>query len=179
MGSASPSYVWGMRAAYFGLGILLLFLQLLPLETAPRGWVAPDLLLALTCVWVARRPDLAPVALVAFLFLLADLLLQRPPGLWSALALIATELLRKRASDFRDMIFTAEWAIVGAVLVGFYVTYMIVWSIVMTFEISYSLLALQMVLTILAYPLVAGASSALLGISKAAPGQTDAQGRRL
>ncbi|MEL6689184.1 MAG: rod shape-determining protein MreD [Pseudomonadota bacterium] len=179
MGSAASSYVWGMRATYVALGLLLLFLQLLPLETAPRGWVAPDFLLALTLVWVARRPDLAPVFLVAALFFLSDLLLQRPPGLWSALALITTELLRARSSDFRDMIFSAEWAIVGAFIVGFYVAYMLAWSVAMTYEISYSLLALQMVLTILAYPIIAGASAAVLGISKAAPGQTDAQGRKL
>lgn len=179
MGSAASSYVWGMRAAYLGLGLLLLFLQLLPLETAPRGWVAPDFILAMTLVWVARRPDLAPLLLVATLFFLSDLLLQRPPGLWSALALVTTELLRARASDFRDMIFSAEWAIVSAFIVGFYVMYMLAWSVTMPFDISYSLLALQMVLTILAYPLIAGASAAVLGISKTAPGQTDAQGRKL
>ncbi|MEM1234150.1 MAG: rod shape-determining protein MreD [Pseudomonadota bacterium] len=179
MGSAASSYVWGMRGAYLGTGLLLLFLQLLPLETAPRGWVGPDFLLALTFVWVARRPDLAPVTLVAAMFLLADLLLQRPPGLWAALALVATELVRLRAHDFRDMIFPAEWAIVSAYTVVFYLAFMLVWSIAMTYDISYPMLLLQALLTCLAYPLVAAASSAFLGVTKAAPGQTDAQGRKL
>ena len=77
MGSAASSYIWGMRAAYIGVGLLLLFLQLLPLETAPRGWVAPDFILAFTLVWVARRPDIAPVFLVAALFFLCFVLINR------------------------------------------------------------------------------------------------------
>ncbi|MEM1373854.1 MAG: rod shape-determining protein MreD [Pseudomonadota bacterium] len=179
MGSAATSYVWGMRGAYAGIGLFLLFLQLLPLETAPRGWVGPDFLLALTFVWVARRPDLAPVTLVAAMFLLADLLLQRPPGLWAALALITTELVRIRANDFRDMIFPVEWAVISAFTLGFYVVFMVVWSVAMTYDISFGMLIVQAILTILAYPAVAAASSMFLGVTKAAPGQTDAQGRKL
>lgn len=168
-----------MRGVYLLLACLVLFLQLLPLETAPRGWVGPDLLLALTFAWVARRPDLAPVWAVAGMLLLSDLLLQRPPGLWSALALIAAEALRARTDDFRDMPFTFEWLIVASFLLGLYLAYMLAWSVLVPFDIAYGLLALQMALTILAYPFVVAFSGWLLGVAKAAPGQTDAQGRKL
>ena len=179
MGSASGSYIWSMRAVYFGIGLLMLFLQLLPLETSPRGWVGPDLLLALTFVWVARRPDLVPIWAVAAMFLLSDLLLQRPPGLWSACVVIASEVLRARTSDLREIAFPLEWGMAAIIMVGLYVVYMILWSLTVPFAISNALLAGQMAATILAYPFVALASSMVLGVHKAAPGQTDAQGRML
>ncbi|MEM1236767.1 MAG: rod shape-determining protein MreD [Pseudomonadota bacterium] len=179
MGSAAGSYIWTMRAAYLGLSVIVIFVQLLPLETTPRGWVGPDLLLALTFVWVARRPDLAPIWAVAAIFLLSDLLLQRPPGLWSACVVIATEVLRARTSDLREIGFAVEWGIAAIILIGLYLAYTVLWSLTVPFAISNGLLAMQLAFTILVYPLVAIASGAILGVAKAAPGQTDAQGRLL
>ncbi|MEM9349059.1 MAG: rod shape-determining protein MreD [Pseudomonadota bacterium] len=168
-----------MRGLYAVTGVLILFIQLLPLETVPRGWVAPDFILCITMVWVARRPDLAPVWLIAAMFLLTDLLLQRPPGLWSALALVATEVLRTRTSDLKDTTFAFEWALVSAIIVCFYLALTVAWALLVPFEISRSLLALQMIFTILIYPAMAALSAAVFQVSKAAPGQTDALGRKL
>ncbi|MEM9435863.1 MAG: rod shape-determining protein MreD [Pseudomonadota bacterium] len=178
MGSTATGYIWAMRALYAMLMILILFLQLLPLETTPRGWAAPDFLLCLTMVWVARRPELAPIWLVAALFLLADLLLQRPPGLWAALALVATEVLRARASDLRETVFAFEWLMVSAILLCFYVALMICWAVMVPYDISNSLLALQLLLTILLYPALAGLSGMLFRVSNPVAGQTDVLGRK-
>ena len=52
------------------------------------------------------------------MFLLDDLLSYRPPGLWTALVLIATEVLRARESGTRDLPFWGEWAMVGAVMLA-------------------------------------------------------------
>ena len=179
MGSAGNGYIWVMRGSYLAIGLVVLMLQLLPLQTAPRGWAGPDLLLALTMVWVARRPDLAPIWAVVLLFLLADFLLQRPPGLWALCAFVATEALRARADDMRDMIFAAEWAIVGVIMTIMTLALMALWSLLVPFAISNSLLLLQLALTILSYPLLAGLSASVLGVTKAAPGQTDNLGRKL
>ena len=60
---------------------------LLPLQTTPRSLAGPDLLLAFAVAWCLRRPEFVPPLALALAFLLADLLLQRPPGLWALLAL--------------------------------------------------------------------------------------------
>ena len=179
MGRTDTGYLWMMRALYLCMGLAILFLQLLPLETAPRGWVMPDLLLAVTCVWVARRPHHAPIWAVGALFLLADFLLQRPPGLWAAAALLAVEALRARVGDLKELMFAAEWAIVAAILAAFYVSFMALWSLFVPYQISNALLILQMILTIAIYPVIAGIAASLFGLAKTAPGQTDALGRRV
>lgn len=177
--SASASYLWGMRAAYLLIGLSLLFAQLLPLDTAPGGWVGPDLVIALTFAWIARRPDLVPVLFVAILFLLADFLLQRPPGLMSALAIVATEALRTRTDDLREIFFPSEWAIVAAFIFALYTVYLLAWSILMPFDIAYGLVLLQMVLTVLAYPLVVLASTALFTVTNSTTRAPEAPGGKL
>ncbi|MEL7300571.1 MAG: rod shape-determining protein MreD [Pseudomonadota bacterium] len=175
----SGGHLWLMRAAFVAVSLLILVVQLLPLGLAPIGWVGPDLLFALALVWVARRPAYAPVGLVALVFFIADLLLQRPPGLWAATALLATEALRARSHDLRDMIFAAEWGIVTVILGVFTVCFLALWMLLVPYEISVPLFVLQMLLTLLAYPLMTGISVAVFGVTKAQPGQTDSLGRKL
>ena len=45
-----------------------------------------------------RRPDFLPVLLIGAVVLLEDLILLRPPGLWTALVILATEFVRARAA---------------------------------------------------------------------------------
>ena len=59
-----------------------------------RTVIGPDLLIAFALAWSLRRPEYVPTLLLAILFLLGDLLLQRPPGLWALLALLACENLK-------------------------------------------------------------------------------------
>ena len=106
------------RMALAALAAGLVFVQLLPLNLEPVRLPAPDLLLASTMLWVARRPDLAPFMLIAAVFLLTDLLFHRPPGLWAALVLIATEMLRRRRNQIRNMPFALEWFTMGLAIAG-------------------------------------------------------------
>ncbi len=175
----SAGYIWAMRAGYIALSLALIFTHLLPLETAPRRWIGPDLILVVSFVWIARRPDIIPLWLVAPMFFLGDLLLQRPPGLWSTCAVLATEALRMRAEDLRDMVFVLEWSVAAVILIAFYIVYFTLWSLLVPFDISGSLLTLQLVLTLLCYPVVAGLSWLVSGLGKTAPGQVDAKGRVL
>jgi len=179
MGSAGAAYIWSMRGAFAGLAVFVLLLQLLPLETQPRRWVAPDILLALALVWTMRRPDIVPVALIALVFLLADFLLQRPPGLFAGLVVVATEIARARHDDIRETLFLFEWLTAAALIIAVFVAYLIILAIVSPIPISAGLLLLQAVLTIVAYPLVVGLSQSIFGIRIAAPGEVDEKGRRL
>lgn len=104
-----PRGVWAGRTLYLALSALLIAGALLPLPNGAAPRPGPDLLLALTLAFVLRRPDLVPPLSVAAAFLLADLLMQRPPGLGALAALLLTEALRARAPGLRGLGFGAEW----------------------------------------------------------------------
>ena len=169
---------WIGRAIFAGLAALVIFVQLLPLQTLPPNWAGPDLLLAMTVVWVSRRPEHVPLLLVAGLFLLADMMFQRPPGLMAALILLLTEFLRARTATFRSLAFGLEW---GTVAIGIAVVTLANRLILMMLLLPPAPLGLtlsQMVLTILAYPVVAVLAFAALGIRRATPGEFTTFGGR-
>ena len=51
-------------------------------------------------------------------FLILDLLLMRPPGLWTALAVLAGEFLRGRQAQLRAASFPTEWALIAGIIVA-------------------------------------------------------------
>lgn len=171
--------LWTGRLAYAGLALALIALPLLPLDTVPRGFAAPDLLLAVTLAWAARRPDTLPVLAVAAVFLLADLLFQRPPGLFTALVLVLTEWLRRRAPRLRRGSFLGEWLAVGAGIAAVAGANRVVLAVLMTPQAPLGLTLIQVILTIALYPVVAGVAQLALGLRRPAQGEVDALGHRL
>ncbi len=174
MAERSATYLWTMRSVYVGLCVAVIFLRLLPLDTLPRGWAGPDLILALTLAWGLRRPEFVPPLLVAAVFLLCDLLFHRPPGLWAALVLIGSQTLRARAPDLRDLTFPVEWASVATTLVAMTLGYRIILGLLMVDQAPLGLSLMEMVMTLVAYPLVVLLSQSLLGVRKVAPGELNA-----
>ncbi|MHA7851507.1 rod shape-determining protein MreD [Roseovarius sp.] len=165
---------WAMRMLFGVLCLLLIFLHLLPLQLLPRGWAGPDVMLALTFAWVLRRPDFVPPLLIAGLFLLTDLLFQRPPGLWAALVLLGSQTLRAREPGLRDLTFAVEWVSVATTLVAMTLGYRIILAILMVDQAPLGLSLMQLVLTLMVYPLVALISHTAFGVRKIAPGDIDA-----
>ena len=170
--------MWTMRALYAVLGLLLVFLHLLPLDTLPRGWAGPDLMLALTFAWVLRRPEFVPPLLIAAMILLGDLMFQRPPGLWAAIVLLASETLRTRATGLRDQTFAAEWIAVASTLIVMTLGYRIVLALMMVDQAPLGLSVMQLVMTLVAYPFVVLLSQTVFGVRKLAPGDIDPLGGR-
>lgn len=169
---------WTGRATYLAIALLILFVQLLPLQTLPPDWAGPDILLTMTVVWVSRRPDHAPMLMIAGLFFLVDLLLQRPPGLMAALVLILTEFLRARTAGFRSVAFGLEWGAVAMGILAITLANRFAMMIVMLPQAPLGLTFSQMVLTILAYPVVAALAYVTLGIRRATPGEFTTLGGR-
>lgn len=169
----------GGLLAYLLLAALLLAAPLLPLNTVPRPWATPDILLAVTAAWAARRPDTLPVLAVAGVFLMADFLFQRPPGLYTALVIGLTEALRRRAAGLRRGSFPAEWATVGAGIAAVAVANRVVLAVLMTPQAPLGLTLIQVLLTIALYPVIAGLAQLALGLHRPAPGEVDAMGHRL
>ena len=88
------------RPSFFGGagGLSCSFCRFTP---GPGRLPGPDIILLIALSWIVMRPDYVPVLLLAVVFLLTDLLLMRPPGLWTALAVLAGEFLRNRQLQLR------------------------------------------------------------------------------
>lgn len=177
MADAVAARPWIGRLSFILLFAGLVFAAVLPLDTMPPAWVGPDLLLALTLVWVVRRPDLVPLAAVAGLWFLTDLLLQRPPGLMTALVVVLTEVLRSRNAAMRSLPFMLEWLAVSAGIIGLTLAYRIVLALLLTPQAPLGLSLMQMVMTMLAWPVIALMARFLFGITRPAPGELDAMGK--
>jgi rod shape-determining protein MreD len=168
-----------MQATYLGLMSMVLFFQLLPLETTPQRWSGPDLLLLISFAWALRRPDYLPSFLVAGIALMADLLLQRPPGLMAALMVVAVQLLKKRARQLRDQSFAIEWLSVAVALLVITLANRMILNITAVPQAPLSLSLVQLVMSMICYPVVVAISHALIGVRKVAPGEVDSWGQRL
>lgn len=173
------SQIWIGRALFGIMALVVIFAHLLPLDMEPTVWAAPDILLATTLAWVARRPDYAPFLLIVAIFFLTDLLFQRPPGLWVALVAILTEVLRARTHDIRNMPLMLEWGTVATGIVAITLANRALLTVAMTPQAPLGLTLIQMVMTILAYPLVVLVAHFAFGVTRTAPGQVNNLGKRL
>lgn len=162
-----------------GLAALILFLRLLPIGGSAGSFPGPDLLLCLMLAWITRRPDYLPVLLIAAVVLVEDLMLMRPPGLWTALVVLATEFLRARSALTRALGFLAEWFLVAVVMLAMLFANRVVLSVAFLDQPGFGYAFAQTAMTILCYPVVAGLLQTALLLRKPSPGETDAFGRRL
>ncbi|MBS0125247.1 rod shape-determining protein MreD [Thetidibacter halocola] len=177
MAERAASELIGMRLAYLGLVLGILFVNLLPLQTVPAGFAGPDLLVALTLAWALRRPDYVPALSIAGALLLADLLLGRPPGLWAALVLIAAEWMKRQERRLRDGTFVGEWLNVAGLLLVITIAYRLVLGVLIVAPGTLFLAAMQYGMTVLAYPFVVAVSYIVFGVRHNAPGEFDPMGR--
>lgn len=171
--------IWLYRALFVGLACTILFLRVLPLGGTAGAWPGPDLLLCLMLAWVTRRPDHLPAALIAVVVLLEDLILMRPPGLWAAIVVLATEFLRGRSALTRELGLMAEWLLIGSVVLAMLLGYRLVLGLAFVDQPGFGYAFAQAVGTILCYPLVVGLLHLALKLRKPSTGEVDAFGRRL
>jgi rod shape-determining protein MreD len=171
--------LWAFRGLFTALALGVLFFQVLPFRIGTPRWPGPDLLTLLAFAWVLRRPDYVPVLLVLAVTLFTDILFMRPLGLWSALVLVGFEFLRRRQPFSRDLPFLVEWMMVAGVLLAMTVTNALVLAIFLVQQPVLTLTFLQLIISILSYPVVVAVSRFALGVRKIAPGEVDALGHRL
>jgi rod shape-determining protein MreD len=179
MAEGSAARVWGMRAMYLALALVVIFANLLPLDFQPRVWAGPDLLVALTFAWVLRRPEFVPALAVGLVFLLADLLFLRPPGLFAALMVLGTQTLKTRSRNLRDQSFLMEWLAVAGVFLTLSLANRLVLAVLLIPQAPLGLTIIHVVMTLICYPLVVMISQLVFGVRKAAPGDLDRLGQRI
>lgn len=154
------------QALFVLLFLAILFWRLVPMAPGRVFWPGPDLSLCLAMVWVLRRPDQVPVLTIGLIFLIEDIILLRPIGLWAAVMVIGTEAARKREAGWRELPFMVEWlrvAILMAVMMAGYRFLMAVFFLPLP---PLGQVILQYIATIAAYPLVAGLAGWLFGLPR-------------
>ncbi|MEM6308858.1 MAG: rod shape-determining protein MreD [Pseudomonadota bacterium] len=175
----TPGFIlWSMRLAFVAIAVMTLLSGLLPLQTVPRNWAGPDLLFCLALAWSVRRPEYVPIWLLATVFLLADFILSRPPGLAAALILMACGNMQSRARPLHVAGFMTEWLRAAVLIVAVAVFYRTVLAILLVPTPPLGLHATQVIGTALAYPIVVMISALLFGIRMATPGELDNIGQR-
>ncbi|MDO5529022.1 MAG: rod shape-determining protein MreD [Paracoccus sp. (in: a-proteobacteria)] len=141
-------------ALFLALALFLTLIRLIPLSPGAIPRPGPELSLCLAIAWILRRPDQIPALAVAGIFLLEDILLMRPPGLWALLVLLASEQLRHRWVRWRDQAFVFEWLRASGLIVLLIVAYRVIMAMFLLPVPSMTGLALQIIATIAAYPAV-------------------------
>ena len=161
------SRVWLFRAGFFLLAGAAGFVQLLPLDIGPDDWVpGQELVLVMAFAWVVRRPEYVPALLLAAVFLIADILFMRPPGLWAALVVLAGEFLRgRRARAFAATLFM-EWLLIAIVLLVMKVVEIVMLLLSGAGHAGMDVTIMHLGLAILFYPVVVLLSERVLGIRK-------------
>ena len=166
---------WYAPLMYTSFAFLILFVQLLPLSRGYAGLPFPDLLFCLTMAWVIRQPENLPLGLIVILFLLADFLLLRPPGLWTALVVIAVEFMKSRIIKSREISWVVEWFTTSTVMVAAILLNRALLTMFVVSTPPFSLEALLMLFNVLVYPLVILFVRFGLGLERSNKGDTSAQ----
>jgi rod shape-determining protein MreD len=170
---------WIYRGLFLALALGLVFLKLLPLGHSAGALPGPDLVLCLIMAWVVRRPDYIPLTMIVLVVLIEDLILMRPPGLWTAFVVMATEFLRSRVALTRELNFVVEWMLVAGLMLGILLAYRLTLAVTLVPQAPFGFAAVQVLWSILLYPLVVGLSHLVLDLRKPATGEIDSFGRRL
>lgn len=148
-----PTRLFKLRFIYLAIIILFLFLQTLPNQTNFDYIFIPDVMLSLTFVWIVRRPDIIGPILLTLTFLFADILLQRPPALWSLIVLCIGMFLRARAAEFKENFFIYEWATAAGLIICCYTLQYIAMKITAIPVYDAGPILIQTASTIILYPI--------------------------
>jgi len=170
---------WLFRGLFLGLALLILFLRLLPLGHEPGALPGPDLLICLMLAWMVRRPNFLPLPLILIVLLAEDFILMRPPGLWTAIVVLATEMLRSRIALTRELNFLVEWMVVSGVMLGMVLVYRLALAVAFVPQPAFGFAIVQLLWSIAFYPLIVGLSRLVLDLHKPGMGEIDDFGRRL
>jgi rod shape-determining protein MreD len=179
MAERMDSKTWINRGVFILLAFVIVVIALVPRDLRPQPWAGPDLLLAVTFAWVARKPSYLPVVVIAAFFLMTDFLFMRPPGLWAALVVVLTEVIRRQNHEFRNMPFMVEWGTIAVGLIAITVLNAVVLAVVMLPQPPLVMTLTQTLATILVYPFVLLAAHFIFGVTRTAPGETGSKGHLL
>lgn len=171
-----------LRRVLYGLGFvaiaaLILFARVLPLDTTPGGYPPPDLILCFAFAWTVRRPDYLPVVIVVAVLIVADMLTLSAPFVEPFLALLALEALRARRVQLADQTFAVEWGMIAVVFLMMMLAERVLLGVFLVPQPAFGLSVLEMVTSVVFYPVVVLISQIGLKVAWLKPGALDPEAR--
>ena len=138
---------------YFCIGLLIIFFQILPLQTTPQTWSGPNVLLVFFAAIVTKRPEFTSSFLVASVFLIEDFFLMRPPGLMSSLTVLGFYFLKRkfRYQEGNSLIF--GWGIVTTCLTIILLLYYFISNLLFIPSAGFKLTLMELIVTLALYPI--------------------------
>ncbi|MBL6426948.1 MULTISPECIES: rod shape-determining protein MreD [Maritimibacter] len=162
---------------FLGISALILFTRMLPLHNGAQNFPPPDLILCFAFAWTVRRPDYLPVLLVAAILLVGDMLSLAPPGIAPLLAILGLEALRSRRGLLAEQGFALEWVSVGAILTLMMLAERLILGVFFVPQVGFGMSVLNLLVTVVAYPVAVLISSLGFRIEWLKPGALDPEAR--
>ena len=147
------------QVIYFCIGLLIIFFQILPLQTIPQTWSGPNVLLVFFAAIVSKRPEFTSSFLIASIFLIEDFFLMRPPGLMSALTVLGFYFLKRKFQNQEVNSFIFGWGSVAACLTIILLLYYFISVLLFIPSAGFKLTLMELLMTLALYPVF----SALIG----------------
>ncbi|WP_374764869.1 rod shape-determining protein MreD [Yunchengibacter salinarum] len=134
--------------------LIMAMLMLLPVGSGAASVVLPHLVMISVFYWASNRPLLMPYGAVAFIGFVLDLWLDVPLGLNMLLLLLARLFVMGQIKYYRGRSRLAYWGVFTLMSVGLYGLSWLIVSLVGGRFWTVAPLAMEWLVTVLAYPLV-------------------------
>ena len=141
------------QVIYFCIGLLIIFFQILPLQTIPQTWSGPNVLLVFFAAIVSKRPEFTSSFLIASIFLIEDFFLMRPPGLMSALTVLGFYFLKRKFQNQEVNSFIFGWGSVAACLTIILLLYYFISVLLFIPSAGFKLTLMELIVTLALYPI--------------------------
>ena len=140
------------QVVYFCIGLLIIFFQILPLQTTPQTWSGPNVLLVFFAAIVTKRPEFTSSFLIAIIFLIEDFFLMRPPGLMSSLTVLGFYFLKRRFQNQESNSLIFAWGSVATYLTIILLLYYIISVLLFIPSAGFRLTLIELIVTLALYP---------------------------
>ena len=140
------------QVVYFCIGLLIIFFQILPLQTTPQTWSGPNILLVFFAAIVTKKPEFTSSFLVASIFLIEDFFLMRPPGLMSSLTVLGFYFLKRKFQNQEGNSLIFGWGSVTACLTIILLLYYFISILLFIPSAGFRLTLMELIVTLALYP---------------------------
>ena len=141
------------QIVYFCIGMLIIFFQILPLQTTPQTWSGPNVLLVFFAAIVTKRPEFSSSFLIAIIFLIEDFFLMRPPGLMSSMTVLGFYFLKRKFQNQEEMSLLFVWGSVATCLSFILMLYYFISILLFIPSAGFRLTLMEIMVTLALFPI--------------------------
>tara|TARA_B100000963_G_scaffold154868_1_gene134800 strand:- start:596 stop:1108 length:513 start_codon:yes stop_codon:yes gene_type:complete len=141
------------QIGYFCIGLLIIFFQILPLQTIPQTWSGPNVLLVFFAAIVTKRPEFISSILIAIIFLIEDFFLMRPPGLMSFMTVLGFYFLKRKFQNQEEIALLFGWGSIATCLTLILLLYYFISVLLFIPSAGFRLTLMEILFTLALYPI--------------------------